>query len=335
MKPAIDKGRMECLDFLRGIAALGVCLYHCCFADTIMPHKAQLASLAQFGDKGVQVFFILSGFVIPYSLSRQSYTLTSAGRFLLRRLLRIQPAYIVAVALSVLVFGFLLKRPGFYDFGDLAANIVYFVPFVDSPWFLNVSWTLGVEAQFYILLSVSYPLLVSNSNFVRRLAFACFVLLCFTSKILPAAINPWYVLPTWTPFFATGLLLFLFHLRKISRKEFFITSTCMVALLFFEYTKLLTLVTLLTGFLILWLPSEKKLIGHFLGKISYSLYLVHLPIIILLAELIKPFGIIDRFPNCSVILLALSSIAASIPFYHFLEKPSVGWAKKLGKQRTK
>ena len=300
-----------------------------------MPHKAQLALLAQFGDKGVQVFFILSGFVIPYSLSRKSYELASAGRFLLRRFIRIQPAYIVAVALSVLAFGVLLKRPGFYDFGDLVANIVYFVPFVDSPWFLNVSWTLGVEAQFYLLLSVSYPLLVSNSNFVRRLAFACFVLLCFTSKILPAAINPWYVLPTWTPFFATGLLLFLFHLRKISRKEFFITSACMVALLFFEYTKLLTLVTLLTGFLILWLPSEKKLIGHFLGKISYSLYLVHLPVIILLAEWMKPLGVIDRFPNCCVILLVLSSIAASIPFYHLLEKPSVAWAKKLGKQRTK
>ena len=88
-----------------------------------------------------------------------------------------------------------------------------------------------------------------------------------------------------------------------------------------EYTNLLTLVTILTGLLMLWLPSEKKLIGHFLGKISYSLYLIHLPVIILLAEWMKPVGMIDQFPNCSIIILILSSIVCSIPFYYFLENP--------------
>ena len=177
---------------------------------------------------------------------------------------------------------------------DLVSNLIYFVPFTESPWFLNVSWTLGVETQFYLLLSLIYPLLVSNCNLVRRLSFAIFVLLCFSTQILPSSINSWYVCP---------------HGHHSSHSEY-LHSSCTSAKYALKNLpnccpyggsfnnrihQLLTLVAILTTFLIFSLPSGKKVIGHSTGKISYSLYLVHLPIIILLAELMKPLGFIDRF----------------------------------------
>ena len=329
MKPAVEKGRMEGLDSLRGIAAGGVCLYHCCFASEMMPQHGYLSHLAQYGDKGVQVFFILSGFVIPYSLSRRPYGHGAAGRFLLRRFARIQPAYWVAVLFTVLIYGVVLGRPEFFDRGDIAVNAFYLVPFTNSPWLLNISWTLGVEAQFYILVALGYPVLTSESPIVRRLAFAFFVLLCFLIRILPEGINPWYVLPTWVPFFATGLLLFLFRFDKISLNEFLITATCMVALLLFEYTKLFTLVAVGTGCLVLALPRGRKLPGHFLGKISYSLYLVHLPVIIVLASWLEPLNLVKEHPDFSVVVLFSASVIASLPFYYFAEKPSHAWSRRL------
>ena len=294
-----------------------------------MPHDAYLSHLAKFGDKGVQVFFILSGFVIPYSLSRRPYERGSACRFLLRRFARIQPAYLTAIAFSVIILKIVLGRPDSLGFVDLLSNAFYLVPFTDSPWLLNVAWTLGVEAQFYILVALVYPVLISESPILRRMAFALFVILCFLTRVLPEGINPWYVLPTWIPFFATGLLLFLYRLERISRNEFLITATSMVALLLFEYTKLLTLVAVGTGCLILALPKGPKLPGHFLGKISFSLYLVHLPVVIALATWLNSLFPLNKYPDLSVALLFSASLAVSVPFYLLVEKPSQAWSTRL------
>ena len=95
-----------------------------------MPHDSYLSNLAQFGDKGVQVFFILSGFVIPYSLCRRSLSDFSPPRFLLRRMTRIHPPYLLAVVLAMATYGLVLGRPGFFDPKVVASNFLYLPAFL-------------------------------------------------------------------------------------------------------------------------------------------------------------------------------------------------------------
>ena len=295
-----------------------------------MPHNSWVGNLTQFGDKGVQVFFILSGFVIPYSLSSRPYVRSSAGRFLLRRFVRIQPAYVLAVLLCVFMYGFFIDRPDFLNPISFLANAFYVVPLTDFPWLLNVGWTLGVEAQFYLIIALAYPALTSEKPLIRRSSFIAFFAFCFCSPLLPSGVHPWYVLCMWTPFFGTGLLLFLFHVKHISIKEFGAFLTILLVVLFLEYTKLLTLITLSTALLILLFSrTTNKLPCLYLGKISYSLYLVHLPIITVIALPLHESGFTNQNPDITVLLLLAASVIAAIPFFHFVEKPSLAWSKKI------
>ena len=295
-----------------------------------MPHDSYLSNLAQFGDKGVQVFFILSGFVIPYSLCRRSLSDFSPPRFLLRRMTRIHPPYLLAVVLAMATYGLVLGRPGFFDPKVVASNFLYLPSLLETPWLLNVSWTLGVEAQFYLLVSVFHPFLASDSPRKRRTAFTLFLSTCLLSEVLPEGINGWYLLPMWIPFFALGLLLFLYQSGKVSRAEFSMFMAGILLFLLIEYTKLFTLTAAGTAVLIALVPGKAKLPGHSLGKISYSLYLVHLPVMVLLATWLKSLEWFTAPPDLFAIILLLAAILASLPFYLLVEKPSLNWSRKLG-----
>ena len=81
---------------LRGLAALWVAWYH--VTGLLQPESNLLATLGRYGFMGVQVFFVVSGFVIPYALHRAHYQLPQYPRFLAKRLLRLHPPYLAVVA---------------------------------------------------------------------------------------------------------------------------------------------------------------------------------------------------------------------------------------------
>jgi peptidoglycan/LPS O-acetylase OafA/YrhL len=88
-------GRFKFVDALRGIAAVSVVLFHLKEGKHIpnlyalMPKWLQ--TLFDHGVLGVSIFFVLSGFVIAHSLYKQHVTLRLAGRFMLRRSIRLDP----------------------------------------------------------------------------------------------------------------------------------------------------------------------------------------------------------------------------------------------------
>ena len=140
--------RIPALDGLRGVAVLLVMLYH--------------ANLLASGWVGVQLFFVLSGFLITRVLL-QARSGTSAARaslhFYLRRALRIFPAYflylLAGLALAaVSPWGLSADAPGFWP----AMIFVYnwyraWAPSADLRW-LDHLWSLSVEEQLYLLLSL-------------------------------------------------------------------------------------------------------------------------------------------------------------------------------------
>ena len=168
-----DTRRLPGLDGLRAVAVLLVIFHHLCSQGTFRAWPG-VARVLQQGSFGVQVFFVLSGFLITWLLLREQ-TRTGAidlRRFYVRRSLRILPPalfYLTVIALLTasgwisvgrrdLVFSFLFIRNAFGDGGS--PEVAHF-------------WSLAVEEQFYL----TWPFIVLFVHGPRRLAFTAAVVL--------------------------------------------------------------------------------------------------------------------------------------------------------------
>src|ERR1041385_3215131 len=89
------------VDSLRGLAALAVCWFHMTHGNETFLQPGVLRNSGNRGYLGVQVFFVISGFIIPWALSRANYKPRYFFIFLLKRIIRLDPPYIVAIILVV------------------------------------------------------------------------------------------------------------------------------------------------------------------------------------------------------------------------------------------
>ncbi|MGB5084526.1 MAG: acyltransferase family protein [Methylocystis silviterrae] len=120
--------------------------------------------LARRGD-----VFVISGFVIPYSLYGADYRVAQFPRFMLRRFLRIEPPYLVSILLAVMLWHMSAAAPGFhglppqYSFWQIVAHLFYMVPFTNFGWLNVVYWSLFFEFLFYISVGLAFPLIARQS----------------------------------------------------------------------------------------------------------------------------------------------------------------------------
>lgn len=137
---------------LRAAAALGVVLYH--LGDELA--RLGLPDPFRFGEAGVDLFFVVSGFVMGLAGASED---GRPGRFLARRAVRIVPLYWAA---TLSLFGLAMLAPGLV--GTEAAPLdllrsLLFVPFEKAPSrvepLLFLGWTLNYEVAFYALVAVS------------------------------------------------------------------------------------------------------------------------------------------------------------------------------------
>lgn len=160
------------LDGLRGIAALAVVIYHLFFwsmgLDNWSFFPRLVAAVTQFGWLGVDLFFVLSGFLITGVLLRGKGKPRSMRLFYLRRALRILPVY----------YGFLiileLMNPA-QNTSFVLISLVYLsnaAPLFGIPMIYGPLWSLSVEEHFYLL----WPWLVSAASLSAiAIASACLV----------------------------------------------------------------------------------------------------------------------------------------------------------------
>ena len=156
--------RFTFLDALRALAATGVAAYHIGRYGPVA-HAAQeamprwLESSLKYGWVGVQIFFVLSGFVIAYSLRATRVTPAFVAQFAVRRSLRLDPAYWTTIALVLLLSAFIpsvFADPNLegdpVSAGQVAAHLFYLQNILGLG---NISvgfWTLCIEVQFYLTL---------------------------------------------------------------------------------------------------------------------------------------------------------------------------------------
>ncbi|MBO9712296.1 acyltransferase [Sphingomonas sp.] len=159
--------RLPALDGWRALSIVFVLLLHIQPADGFDPEVGRVLRWLPDGGFGVEIFFVISGFLITYLLLLEWNRAgsISIGGFYLRRALRILPAY---CAFLVAVTGLCL----FTAFGltgwQVAALLTYTANFDPTmPWTVGHIWSLSVEEQFYLLWPASFLLLLSRPSLSR------------------------------------------------------------------------------------------------------------------------------------------------------------------------
>lgn len=142
----MNSERLFELDALRGIAAFAVVIFHYFFRyNQIYGHENLAVDWSYLGHYGVHLFFMVSGFVIFWTLDKTERPLD----FLVSRFSRLYPAYWVAVLITFfVVFTFGLSGRD-VPINSAIANILMFHEYLKIPHVDGVYWTLTVELTFY------------------------------------------------------------------------------------------------------------------------------------------------------------------------------------------
>jgi peptidoglycan/LPS O-acetylase OafA/YrhL len=326
--------REESVEVLRGIAAVLVMWFHLTNGnDTFLPEGSLLKTSGAYGYLGVQIFFVISGFIIPFSLSLRSYQFCADGLgFLCRRVVRIEPAYLVSVVLiavlqvvSALTPASHAAMPDQELARSMLLHFAYLVPWFDIPWLSPVYWSLAIEFQYYISMLFFASFLLSR----RRVSVYSFLLV---SAALPLLEHDARTLFPYLPLFGLGFVRYLAFRRILSFAELAMWATVFLGLCWFVLDSRQTFVAAF-AFGFLFLPLNRPVpVLSFLGAISYSLYLVHVPIggrIVNLATRLPATTILQ----CAAIIFAVGcSIIGAYCFWRLVERPSARLSKSIGSQ---
>jgi len=327
------------IEGLRGIAILLVLLFHAGLPWT------------PGGFIGVDVFFVISGFLITGKLWRESQQPGGLNitRFYAWRIRRLLPAALVAVALIALV-GLLLAAP--LDRSELAADgaasalsianmrfigsVDYFAATSSPSPFLHF-WSLSVEEQFYLVWPALIVLLTWRGGGSRRLiaalligVAASFALSMWLTDASPA--RAFYLLPTRVWQLGVGGLLALIGVAGTSRRAGAVAWAGLAAVAVagvaltaeMPYPGLAALLPTAGAVALLYgggAPSGPvRLLAaaplRFLGKISYSLYLWHWPLLVL------PLMFLERaLTGVEVVASVAVAIGVSWLSWRFVEQP--------------
>jgi len=324
------------IDTLRGIAALTVCVYH--FTGKVLP-SARIPALAaafDWGGAGVMIFFVISGFIIPYVLFTSHYQLRDFGSFIGKRFVRICPPSYIVVALIILQW-WLYEQVVHIPHPYLATltpqqvfyNLTYTAPFFKSPWINNVFWTLSIEFQYYLFIALLFPLAFRN---VYNFLGMC--LLVSVLYYLP--VHPTEFFFKWGVLFMMGGATAMYFIKRITLPILlaFLAGLSMIGYLQTGFTA--TAFALCTALVIPFVQIDSTL-GAFLGRISYSLYLLHVLCAPLLEKVllkIIPTGSLAGKIMMQLLCLLLTIFIAYL-FYRFVEKPFIMLANKwFGKKKA-
>lgn len=319
------------LDSLRAVAALSVCVFH--FTGGMLSKLTVPAAKELFskGYMGVEIFFVISGFIIPYSLLNKNYRVSGFFTYFKQRVLRINPPAYLSILL-ILAQWFIIDKFVLHSWKHLDTlsaerllhNFFFTVPFTSYTWISIVFWTLAVEFQFYIFIGLLY-----NSLFERPVAwFFGLYALVGLAPLLPGSQVVGFV--HYSSFFALGGVALLWRLQRISGASYVAGLLAFGAFAYWQTGPYEMLAGLVTALAINGL-SFKIPVLSFLGKLSYSLYLTHAifgtSFEFLLVRLFPPSSDTQKLllTACCLVL----TVGGAYAFYHLVEKPCLRLSQHL------
>ena len=185
----LDRGQIPSLDGFRAIAVILVLMCHSC-QTAGFPDWPLLGKVAHRGRFGVDIFFVISGFLITTLLVRELERKGQLNlkRFYVRRSLRIIPAYCAMLAV-VAICQFVGKLQ--LESRDWIGALTYTTNSIDHPsWDLGHTWSLAVEEHFYLLWP--FALFVGGLVGGWRMAIGC-IASCWCMRCLIALVLPGFV----------------------------------------------------------------------------------------------------------------------------------------------
>ena len=287
------------IDAMRGIAAMLVVLFHANEGKHIptlfqnLPRWFQL--IIENGNHGVAIFFVLSGFVISHSVYSYRVTGTFVSRFVVRRSLRLDPPYWVAIAVTL---GFAYLSAAFipdkaspeWSLNQIIAHFFYLQAILGFPHVNDVFWTLCLEVQFY-LVYIGLLLIARNDPQQRLhgrytvwvLGAAAAISTLWPLGIITMPIWPGLFLPHWHAFLLGASAYWTWRNRQIQPLFFVFVAVVAVASMIHGNTfSLMCATTTVLIFLVAVSGRLHTVLAwrwiQYLGLISYSLYLFHNPI---------------------------------------------------------
>lgn len=343
---------------LRGLAALSVMLFH--FRWNINESYPNLGDrLFGWGATGVDLFFLISGFVIALTVKTTPATFSGAVNFLKRRAFRILPAYYAILIITFMLSGAMST----FHYEDKALNFftsLIFQPayhdhapfYIDDSGMYGIRWTLNYEVYFYLVIGLLL-MLPMRWLFITLWFIASLLLLPwfngyainfsptgygFSSGQLNLISNPMILL------FIVGMIIgaSISYIQRINSK---LMALLAFASLIFAYSqfsegKFLAHGLLSSGWIyalvLFFVIGAERSIENWvpqwllkLGDISFSLYLIH--------NLFN-YGLAKRFDSTSIepgmlrftLSIVLSLLLAWLS-WRYIEKP----AYRIGKRREK
>lgn len=138
---SMTKQRLDGIQALRGVAALAVLLHHA------MEVSGGHGWLTRLGASGVDVFFVISGFVMAYTSKG-----LSAPTFLLRRIARVVPMYWLV---NLAMLGVAATGLAYKNLNTAPPYVIASLLFLEPAPMLNIGWTLNLEMVFYLLFAAT------------------------------------------------------------------------------------------------------------------------------------------------------------------------------------
>lgn len=334
------------IDGLRTIAVIPVILFHLGY------------SWVNGGYFGVDVFFVISGYLITSIIFKEITSGTfSMKEFWIRRVKRILPAVIAVVIATLTVAPFLIFKGDIISITSDALSALfsyanfhllskfgdYWGSSAEGSFFLH-AWSLSVEEQFYIFyplfLLILYKFRLSLPKWLSLITF--FSLLAFIVGSIYYPTSTFYLLPTRAWEMASGgLLAVLNYNKKVSddksgNYKSILAGIGLILILssYFVFTgedgvNIFAILPVLGTVMIIAFSSRSNIIGKllsskplvYIGKISYSLYLWHWPVIVLLRNYY-----VTKLSSVEIQFIAIISTAVlSILSYYFVENKTRKW----------
>jgi peptidoglycan/LPS O-acetylase OafA/YrhL len=341
--------RLHFLDSLRGLAALYVVAFHLLLVPSPNPviPIAALSQFVKFGATGVFLFFVISGFSLSLTMPRHHRTPWPAASYGVSRVFRIAPLFYTVLVLTIIQHVVITGYP-IYGYADPRRTLLLNVGFLfnlvpnHQEGIVAASWTIGVEMLFYAAFLPIYRLSPLSQIATAAAIQTAFIIAEWS---LPADYTYFWVLG-WFPLFIIGMLTFeLYDFLKDHRHARTIGSLAIVTGL----TILVICITagagvawripigfgyaaLLIGCALHDISFLRTLPLLFYGRISYSVYLLHAPIIYHCSGLYQSISSALPLYVSYWICLALTILIVT-PFafltYRFIEAPGIRSGSRL------
>ncbi|WP_299434146.1 acyltransferase [uncultured Aquimarina sp.] len=314
-------GRIYQIDLFRFIAALSVVLYHYMFRgyaadDLSVINYGEIGDHFKYGYLGVDLFFIISGFVITLSIKNSSLI-----KFIISRITRLYPVYWIGVLLSFIVMISVGGSRYNVDLKQALINLTMFQNYLGVESVDNVYWSLFVEMKFYFLIGLflilnKFKKINLDYLIVSWLLFSI-VYGLFSDLAFIKLMNSIFIL-YWSSYFIAGMTFYRIFQTGFKIKYAVILITCLFISSFHAIGRIeglkthyntsyseYTIVCIISLFyLLMFLVSigklktinSSKLIK--IGMLTYPLYLIHQNIGYII------FNNLNEYMNKYIILIA-------------------------------